>query len=182
MNRAQADLNEANIRIKRWLRAVETMRKPNGQPMVLNPGKPEVRTSQAWPHPTRWRVFEQLKWTLDGTADGAIVSTECCVASASSAPDVLLKYTLWAQDPARTGYFRDRDLRGEDQRRPPLDPPEWAAQKAAQAEAVNRANENATEWVKKTARGWMKHVGFDDPVRFELAWQEALKRGLVRSR
>lgn len=180
MNRKQADLNEANIRLKRWLRAVEKVRRLDGRALVTNPGKPEVRTSAAWPFPTRWRVFERLKWTLDGTANGEIVETECCVASASTAPDVVLKYTLWVQDPARAGFFRDRDYRGEDQRTPPADPPEFAAEKEKQAAAMARGAEIRAENIKRSARAQMAWIGMDDPVKFELAWDKAVAMGMVR--
>lgn len=185
MNReaALADLREAHIRLKRWMRAVESMKGPDGRALVTNPGSPSVRTSAGWPPSSRWRVYERLKWTLDGTADGTIVDTECCVAAASTAGDVVLKYTLWVRDPNRVGFFRDRDLRGESNRLPPVvDPPEFAEQQRAAAEAAERANENATEWVKRAVRGQMAHIGMDDPVKFELAWQQALAMGAVRSR
>lgn len=173
----QGDLNEANLRVKRWAKAATEAG------LVVGGSKPEVRYFQLWPYASRWRVFERLKWTLDGTPDGPIVSTECCVAAASSAPDAVLKYTLWARNPERVGYFRERDLRGEKQSAPPtVDPPEWEAARKAQAEAVDRANEATTAWVKRAVRAQMAHIGMDDPVKFELAWEKAKSMGGVNSR
>lgn len=177
---SQGDLNEANIRIKRWLRAVEKMRRPDGRAFVINPGKPEVQTSALWPYASRWRVYERLKWSLDGTPDGKAIDTNACVAAASTAPDVVLKYTLWVQDEKRVAYFQDAHLRGKSRHDVPPDPPEFAEQRRMAAEAAAAAGEHTTEWVKRSARGQMAHAGFDDPVKFELAWQEAVARGLVR--
>lgn len=168
----QADLNEANIRIKRWLRAAQDAGHVKGS------GKPEVRHSELWPITSRWRVYEQLKWTLDGTADGPIVETEACVASAQTAPELLHKYALWAQDENRVGYFQDRHLRGKSQYTPPPDPPEWAKTKQAILESVDRANENTSEWVRRSARAQMKWSGFPDEW-FNPAWRELEAMGLV---
>lgn len=171
---SHGDLREANIRLKRWLRVASEAGK------VKNGGKPEVRYFQLWPYASRWRVFERLKWTLDGTADGPTVDTEACVCSAPTAAELLNKYACWAQDDNRVAYFKDRDLRGQSQKEPPPDPPEWAAQKQAMAEAVGRANENTAAWVKNSVRAQMEHIGMGDPVKFEVAWSKAKLLGLVR--
>lgn len=178
---SQAQLNEANIRLKRWLKAVEAVKGADGKPLVVNPGQPEVRTSALWPTSQRWRVYERLKWTLDGTKDGKIVDTECCVAAASSWGEAIMKYTMWVQDAGRTGFFADRHLRGGSQYRPPPDPPEWAEFRKQAIEAVQRADENTAEWVKKSTKAQMAHVGFDDPTKFALAWERAKAMGLVKA-
>lgn len=176
----QGDLNEANIRVKRWLKAVETVKRSDGRALVINPGSPEVRTSALWPPSTRWRVYERLKWSLDGTADGKTVDAEACVAAAQTAPEVVQKYTVWVRDDARLGYFQDAHLRGKSLYRPPPDPPEWAAHREAMAQAVDKANENFAAWVKRAAKARMAHIGMDDPVKFELAWERAVAMGVVK--
>lgn len=176
---SQAAVIEANLRLKRWLKATEGMLDEHGKALVVDPGKPEVVHSELWPLSSRWRVYERTKWSLDGTADGEQVEAEACVASASSATEVMQKYSLWARDAKRHAVMRERHMRGEAMR-PPVDPPEWAQERAARQAAAAEAGERTAEWNKKLARGWMKHAGMDDAVQFERAWGELKARGLVR--
>jgi hypothetical protein len=133
---------------------------------------------------TRWRIYERLKWAnllADSNLpdESTIRETECCVAAAPTWGELLHKYSMWARDPNRVAYFRDRELRGESNQRPPPDPPEWAEFRRASIAAAQQAGEATAEWVKKAAYGHMKHMGFDDPVKLALAWTEAERRGLV---
>lgn len=168
-----ADFHEANIRIKRWAKAACEMGRIKGG------ASPYVSYNELQSLPTRWRAWEKMKWTLDGTHDGPIVETEACVAAAASAGELLHKYALWAGDANRQAFFRERHLRGESQQQPPPDPPEWAEYRKAMARTAEQAGERTGQWVKKTAHNAMAFHGFNDPVKFELAWREAVKRGLV---
>lgn len=173
-----ADLAEASIRVKRWAKAACEA----GH--VVGGACPEVSYSALGPVGSRWRIYERLKWgnlLADSNLpdESSIVETECCVASASTWGELLMKYALWARDPDRTAFFRDRQLRGESNAKPPPDPPEWAEQRRAGIAAAQQAGERTTEWVRKAAAGHMKHLGLLDPVRFELAWQELASRGMV---
>jgi hypothetical protein len=169
-----ADFREANLRIKRWAKAAcETGRIKGG-------ADPYVTYNELRPPASRWCAWEKMKWTLDGTADGPKVETEACVAAAPSAGELLHKYSLWATDVNRQAYFRERQLRGQSMSQPPPDPPEWAEYRKAMAVTAAQAEERTAEWVKKAARGAMDFHGFNDPVKFELAWREAVKMGLVK--
>ena len=173
MNR-EAEFREANLRIKRWAKAACEMGR------IIGGAKPFVTYNELQPPATRWRAYEEMKWTLDGTADGPIVEADACVATAPSAGELLHKYALWAQDPKRQAYFHERHLRGQSMEQPPPDPPEWDAYRKAMAANAAEAGERTAEWVKKAAHGAMAFHGFNDPVKFELAWQEAVARGLVK--
>lgn len=173
-----ADLAEASIRIKRWAKAACE----SGH--VVGGCAPEVSHSQLGPVASRWRIYERLKWAnllADSNLpdESTIKETECCVASAATWGELLHKYALWAADPDRVAYFRDRELRGESNQRPPVDPPEWAAHRRASVAAAQQAGEVTAEWVKKAAHGHMKHMGFDDPLRFSLAWKRLEDMGMV---
>lgn len=170
----EAEFREANLRIKRWAKAACELGRIKGG------ADPYVTFSELQPPATRWRAWEKLKWTLDGTADGPKVETEACVAAAPSAGELLHKYSLWAQDENRQAFFRERHLRGKSQQQPPPDPPEWALYRKQMAATAEQAGERTAEWVKKTTRGAMDFHGFNDPVKFEAAWREAVKMGLVK--
>lgn len=171
---SRGDLNEANIRAKRWARAASEAG------LIKGGANPEVQTSALWPLSSRWRVVERMTWTLDGTADGPKVDTEACVATAPSWGELLHKYSLWAKDENRQAYFRDRHLRGESLMQPPPNPPEWAEYRKAAVEASEKAAENTAAWVKRSARAKMAHIGLDDTVKFEAAWANAKALGLVK--
>jgi hypothetical protein len=174
----RADLVEASIRVKRWAKAACEAG------YVVGGCAPEVTYSELGPLATRWRIYERLKWAnllADSNLpdESTIKDTECCVAAAQTWGELLQKYALWARDPDRVAYFRDRELRGESNMRPPIDPPEWAEHRRASIAAAQGAGERTAEWVAKAARGHMVHMGFDDPVKFALAWQGLAARGLV---
>lgn len=173
-----ADLAEASIRIKRWAKAACE------SGLVVGGCNPEVSYSALGPIATRWRIYERLKWAhvLAGTNhidEGTMKDAECCVAAAQTWGELLQKYALWARDPDRVAYFRDRELRGESNAKPPPDPPEWAEHRSAAIAAAQAAGEHTAEWVRKSAQGHMRHMGFDDPVKFALAWRGLADRGLV---
>ena len=174
----EADLAEASIRIKRWAKAACE------SGYVVGGCNPEVSYSQLGPVATRWRIYEQLKWAnllADSNLpdESTIKSTECCVAAAPTWGELLQKYALWAKDPNRVAYFRDRELRGESNSKPPSEPPEWAEHRRAAIAAAQQTGERTAEWVRKAAYGHMRHMGLLDPVKFELAWQNLKARGLV---
>jgi hypothetical protein len=173
-----ADLAEASIRIKRWAKAA------CDAGLVVGGCNPEVSYSALGPVGTRWRVYERLKWA-SVLADTNVVDettmreTECCVAAAATWGELLHKYALWATDPDRVAYFRDRELRGESNAKPPPDPPEWEQHRREAIAAAQQAGERSTEWIKKAVRGHMAHMGFDDVVKFEVAWAGLAARGMV---
>jgi hypothetical protein len=173
-----ADLAEASIRIKRWAKAA------CDAGLVVGGCNPEVSYSALGPVGTRWRVYERLKWA-NVLADTNVVDettmreTECCVAAAPTWGELLHKYALWATDPDRVAFFRDRELRGESNAKPPPDPPEWAQHRRDAIAAAQQAGEVTQEWVKRAARGQMERLGLLDPVKFELAWARAEAMGLV---
>lgn len=173
-----ADLAEASIRVQRWAKAACE----SGH--VVGGCAPEVSYSALAPVASRWRIYERLKWAnlLEGSNlpdETSIKETECCVASAATWGELLQKYALWARDPDRVAFFRDRELRGESNQRPPPEPPEWAEHRRASIAAAQQAGERTTEWVKKAARGHMQHMGFTDELKFRLAWDGLEARGLV---
>lgn len=175
----RADLAEASIRIKRWAKAACEAG------LVEGGCAPEVSYSELGPVATRWRIYERLKWAnllanSNLPDESTIVDTECCVAAAPTWGELLQKYALWARDPNRVAYFRDRSLRGESNMRPPIDPPEWAEHRRQAIAAAQQAGEATQDWVKTSARGQMERLGLLDPVKFELAWQRAASMGLVR--
>lgn len=170
----EAEHVEANMRIKRWAKAACDA----GQ--VIGGANPYVTYSELQPPSTRWRAWERMKWTLDGTADGPVVETEACVAVSASAGELLHKYSLWARDEKRHAYFHAKHLRGESLSRPPPDPPEWAQYRERMASVAQEAGERTAEWVKEAARGAMDFHGLSDPVKFEAAWAQARSMGLVR--
>lgn len=169
-----ADFVEANLRIKRWAKWAV------GEGIVKGGADPYVTYSELQPLSTRWQAWERMKWTLDGTKDGPVVNTECCVVAAQAPGELMTKYSLWAQDANRQGYFEDAHLRGQSTSIPPPEPPEWAANRAKMVDNAHQAGERTAEWVKRAARGQMAHIGLNDPVKFELAWAEARARGLVK--
>ena len=174
----QSDLAEASIRIKRWAKAA------GESGLVVGGCNPEVSHSPLGPLATRWRIYERLKWAhvLAGTNhidEGTLKDTECCVAAAQTWGELLHKYALWAQDPDRVAYFRDRELRGESNAKPPPDPPEWVEHRRAAIAAAQQAGHATQEWVKRSARGQMERLGLLDPVKFEVAWANLAARGLV---
>lgn len=174
----EADVAKANIQLKRWAKVATEAG------AVVGGANPEVRSSVLWPVSTRWRVYERMKLAFDAkpgeaVALDAIKDTEACVAAASTAVDVMIKYSYWARDKERSAQFQDRLLRGE-QARPPPDPPEWAEDRRQKAEVAAEATQRTQEWVKTSARGWMKHYGFDDPVKFEAAWAQLQTMGVVK--
>lgn len=173
-----ADLAEASIRLKRWAKAACEAG------YVIGGANPEISYSALGPIASRWRIYERLKWgnVLADTNlpdESSIIETECCVASAQTWGELLMKYSLWARDPNRVAFFRDRQLRGESNMKPPPEPPEWAEHRRAAIAAAEQAGERTTEWVKKAAWGRMKHIGMDDAVKFALAWEGLAQRGLV---
>lgn len=173
-----ADLAEASIRIKRWAKAACE------SGLVVGGCNPEVSYSALGPVATRWRIYERLKWA-NVLADSNVVDestireTECCVAAAQTWGELLQKYALWARDPDRVAFFRDRELRGQSNQLPPPDPPEWAEHRRAAIAAAQQAGERTSEWVRKSAFGDMKAKGFDDPVRFAVAWDRLAQMGMV---
>lgn len=174
----RADLTEASIRVKRWAKAACE------SGIVVGGCAPEVAYSELGPVATRWRIYERLKWAnllADSNLpdEASIKETECCVAAAQTWGELLQKYALWARDPDRVAYFRDRELRGESNQRPPIDPPEWAEHRRAAIAAAEAAGERTSEWVRKSAWGDMRAKGFDDPVKFNVAWARLAAQGLV---
>ena len=187
----EVDLAEGNIRLKRWLReAVKVdaakVGDPNHKPLVVEPGEPHLYASKLWPLASRFRVIERRKFAsmISGGPDAPdvidkITEAECCVASAPNFGEALMKYARRVADPKRDEVYRDRNLRGESTLLPPIEPPEWAEQRRAAIAAAQAAGEHTAEWVRKSAQGHMRHMGFDDPVKFALAWRGLAERGLV---
>jgi hypothetical protein len=182
----EADLAEGNIRLKRWMDAAKKSKRPDGKPFIVEPGEPHLYASKLWPVGSRFRVIERRKFAnlIDAGPDkpdgiGKIIEAECCMASAPNFGEVIQKYAMRVSDPNRDDLFRDRNLRGESTLLPPIDPPEWQEHRRAAVAAAQAAGEHTAEWVRKSAQGHMRHMGFDDPVKFALAWRGLADRGLV---
>lgn len=182
----EADLAEGNIRLKRWMDHAKTIRKPDGSPFIVEPGEPHMYASKLWPVASRFRVIERRKFAnmVSGGPDAPdtiekVIEAECCMAAAPNFGEALQKYAMRVADPKRDDYFVDRNLRGESTLLPPVDPPEWKEHRRAAIAAAQAAGERTAEWVRKSAWGDMKAKGFDDPVKFALAWQALAERGMV---
>lgn len=180
----EADLAEGNIRLKRWMDAAKDIVK-DGKPLIVNPGEPHLYASKLWPLASRFRVIEHRKFAtmIDGGKDaddtiGKIFSAECCMASAPNFGEAIIKYTKRVVDPNRDDLFRDRSLRGESTLLPPIDPPEWKAERDQMARNAQEAGERTSEWAKRAAFGRAQWLGLD-LEKFKRAWSEAERRGLV---
>lgn len=118
----------------------------------------------------RWLAWERM--TIPLTLDEDLLSqpgmtkeTECVVASAPTAVELLHKFTL-IKSAQRAGrldmrlLFRDRVLRGEEQM-PPPDPPEWAEYKAKMRETVEHSKERTTNQIQATVRNFLALQGLE---------------------
>jgi hypothetical protein len=182
----EVDLAEGNIRLKRWMRDAVKIRRPDGTPFVVDPGEPHMYASKLWPVASRFRIIERRKFASmvdmgPNAPDsiGKVFEAECCCASAPNFGEAIMKYVKHVSDPKRDALFQDRNLRGESTLIPPVDPPEWRTERAAAIAAAQQAGEATAEWVRKAAQGHMKYMGFDDDVKFALAWQGLTARGLI---
>lgn len=118
----------------------------------------------------RWRAFERMSIPLTMNEDllaqpGMTKDTECCVCVAPTPTELLHKFSVIkaAQKRNEPGFrllFRDRVLRGE-QERPIPEPPEWAEYKAKMSATVAASKERTTEQIRGTVRNFMAINGLN---------------------